>query len=99
MQVNKLKFPIFSNHFLVYPLVNYPGWWHKKKKKGFKLVPFGLPRPLDLVDPLGRPRPRLTGASSPSVVSGFLAAIFSIFKYFLKKNLLLLLLMMPSKRS
>ena len=50
------------------------------------LVPFGLPRPLDLVDPLGRPRPRLTGASPPSVVSGFLAAIFSIFKYFLRKK-------------
>ena len=56
----------------------------RRKRVSNYVVPFGLPRPLDLVDPLGRPRPRLTGASPPSVVSGFLAAIFSIFKYFLK---------------
>jgi hypothetical protein len=39
-----------------------------------------------LVDPLGRPRPRLTGASSPSVVSGFLAAIFFNFQIFSKEK-------------
>jgi hypothetical protein len=42
---------------------------------------------LDLVDPLGRPRPRLTGAASPSVATtSFLAAIFFNFQIFSKKK-------------
>ena len=80
-----------------------------KRKNVLKLlVPFGLPRPNsdlgfgtygkpDFVVPLGRPRPRLTGASVDSVIASASSAIFSIFNYFLKKNLLLLLFFYEAK--
>ena len=48
-------------------------------------VPSGFLWPLDLDDPFGRPRPRLTGATSVSVDSDF-TSFFAIFwNYFLTK--------------
>jgi len=60
---------------------------------GFETEPFGLPRPNpdlgfgtygkpDFVVPLGRPRPRLTGAFSTSVDSSITSASSAIFFYF-----------------